>query len=358
MLAECYFIRALCYFYLVRTFKEVPLITASYATDDQEYYFPKNTSDEIFAQIIEDLDYAETIARESYGNTIEDHGRATRWAIHALKADVLLWMGMEDPTYYERSVEEADKVIQSGVFQLEMGTNWFSLFYPGNSAESIFELQYDAGLLEFNDLVDWFSTEGESNSYSVPLSSETSSVEFWTENLAVEDVVRGKNRSYADVSGDIIVWKYSGSGTFVNRRRSAGFSDCNWIFYRLADVHLIKAEALNELGRVDESVTEVNMIRQRAELPPLDVSISSENLAFEILEERKRELAYEGKRWYDLVRYSSLYGADYLVNRIYKLWDDVEISQRITNPESWYLPIYYEELRINKSLVQNPYYNF
>lgn len=47
MLGECYYLRSLAYFYLVRTFKEVPLITASYATDDQEYYYPKNTSSEI-----------------------------------------------------------------------------------------------------------------------------------------------------------------------------------------------------------------------------------------------------------------------------------------------------------------------
>jgi hypothetical protein len=183
-------------------------------------------------------------------------------------------------------------------------------------------------------------------------------VEFWKENLAVEDVIRGKNRSHASVSGSEIVWKYSGSGTQISRRRSADFSDGNWIFYRLAEMHLIKAEALNELGRSNESVAEVNIVRQRAELPPLDASISSEYLAFEILEERKRELAFEGKRWYDLVRFSTLYGNEYLVNRIYRLWDNVEISQRITNPESWYLPIYYEELRINKSLEQNPYYNY
>jgi len=358
MLAECYFLRALSYFYLVRTFKEVPLITASYATDDQEYYFPKNTSSEIYAQIVEDLDYAENMAKTTFGNVIEDHGRVTKWAILALKADVLLWMGSEDPANYERCVEEANKVIQSGEFQLEEGANWFNLFFPGNSMESIFELQFDAAWLEFNDLVDWFSTEGESPTYLVALDNETSNVTFWSENLTAEDGIRGKTRSYATISGDNIVWKYSGNGLLTTRRRSADFSDCNWIFYRLPEVHLIKAEALNQLGQVTESVAEVNLIRERAELPPLDVSISTENLAFEILEERKRELAFEGKRWYDLTRYSSNYGSEFLVNRIYKMWNDIEISQRITNPESWFLPIYYEELRINKSLVQNPYYDF
>ncbi len=358
MLAECYFLRSLAYFYLVRTFKEVPLITASYATDDQEYYFPKNSTSEILIQILEDLDYAENTAKTSHNKPTEDHGRATKWTIQALKADVLLWMGMEDPVYYERCVEEADKVIQSGVFHLEEGIDWFNLFYPGNSDESIFELQYNAAFLEFNNLVDWFSTEGESPTYSVVLNNETSKVEFWNENLTSEDGTRGKNRSYATLSGDNIVWKYSGSGLLISRRRSAEFSDGNWIFYRLAEIHLIKAEALNQLGNVSESVTEINLVRERAELPPVDVSISKQNLAFEILEERKRELAFEGKRWYDLVRFSSIYGSEYLVNRILKTWDDVEISQRITNPESWYLPIYYEELRINKSLVQNPYYDF
>jgi len=358
MLAECYFMRALSYFYLVRTFKEVPLITASYATDDQEYYFPKNSESDIYNQIIEDLDLAETMALSSYGNVIEDHGRVTKWAISALKADALLWMGRDDPAYYERCVEEADKIIQSGIYQLEDGADWFNLYFPGNSKESIFELQFDAGNLEFNELVDWFSTEGGSPSYMLFLSNETSKVEFWNENLTAEDGIRGKNRSYADISGDNIVWKYSGTGNLTTRRRSADFSDCNWIFYRLAEVHLIKAEALNQLGRVNESVAEVNIIRERAELPPLDVSISVENLAFEILEERKRELAFEGKRWYDLVRHSTIYGSEYLVNRIYRTWNDIEVSNRITNPESWFLPIYYEELRINKSLEQNPYYDF
>ncbi|MCK4751407.1 MAG: RagB/SusD family nutrient uptake outer membrane protein [Bacteroidales bacterium] len=205
LLAECYFMRALSYFYLVRTFKEVPLITASYATDDQEYYYPKSTTPEILTQILEDLDYAENMAKTTYGNVTEDHGRATKWAILALKADVLLWMGMEDPAYYERCMEEADKVIQSGVFQMEEGVNWFNLFFPGNSMESIFELQYDAAWLEFNDLVNWFSTEGESPTYSVALDNETSKVVFWTENIAVEDAIRGKTRSYAIVSGDNIV---------------------------------------------------------------------------------------------------------------------------------------------------------
>ncbi|MEJ2594229.1 MAG: RagB/SusD family nutrient uptake outer membrane protein [bacterium] len=358
MMAECYFLRSLAYFYLVRTFKEVPLITASYATDDQEYYFPKNTSQEILNQILEDLEYAENMARISYGNPVENHGRVTKWTVHALKADVLLWMGMEDPDLYEQCLVEADKVIQSGSFQMEEGADFFNLFYPGNSNESIFELQFDAAFLEFNELVNWFSTEGESPTYSVALGAETGKVEFWSENLSTEDAFRGKNRSYATVSGDNIVWKYSGSGLIISRRRSVDFSDGNWIFYRLSEMHLIKAEALNQQGKVGESVEELNLVRARADLPPLDASISRENLAFQILEERKRELAFEGKRWYDLLRYSLNYGSEYLVYRILKMWDDVEISQRVINPESWFLPIYYEELRINKSLEQNPYYDF
>lgn len=358
MLAECYYLRSLAYFYLVRTFKEVPLITASYATDDQEYYFPKNTTSEIYTQILSDLNLAEGMAKASYENDIEDHGRVTIWTIMALKADLLLWMGMEDPSYYELCLEEASKIIESGVFEMEPGIDWFNLYFPGNSKESIFELQYNAAFLEFNELVDWFSTEGGAPTYSVMLDPETNTVNFWNENLTAEDGIRGKIRSFAKVSGDNIVWKYSGTGPSITRLRSASFSDGNWIFYRLAEIHLIKAEALNELGRTGESVAELNLVRGRAELPPVDASISTENLAFEILEERKRELAFEGKRWYDLVRFSHNNGPEYLVNRILKIWKDVEISQRISNPESWYLPIYYEELRINRSLEQNPYYDF
>lgn len=357
-IGECLFIRSLAYFYLVRTFKEVPLITTSYATDDQEYFFPKNTTTDIYEQIIEDLGRAESIIPASYGSVIEDHGRATRGAVNALMADVCLWMGMEDPGYYQNCIIAADKVINSGIYQFEEAASWFNIFFPGNSSESIFELQYDAGLLEKNSMVDWFSTEGETPTYVVRANPKTSNVEIWLDDLAVEDANRGRLKSYAIVDGTNIVWKYSGTGNLATKRRQVDFSDCQWIFYRLAEVHLMKAEALNQMGEVAASIAEVNIIRERMELPPLDISISYKNLDLEILRERKRELAFEGKRWYDLIRYSRRHGSDFIVNRIYKVWDDIEVSQRITNPESWYLPIYYEELKINKELVQNPYYAY
>jgi len=334
-IGECLFIRALSYFYLVRTFKEVPLILQSYATDDQEYFFPKTTSEEIYLQIIADLDRAESIINTSYGNVIEDHGRASRAAVNALKADCYLWLGLSDPSYYQKCVDETNKIINSNEFQLVDPSEWFSIYYPGNSTESIFELQYDAGLLEFNGLVDWFSTDGEAPTYLVRKDPITDKVSFWTEDIATEDAHRGRVRSYATVSGTDIVWKYAGGGSRVTQRRPESFSDGNWIFYRLPEVHLMKAEALNQIGDLEGSILEVNIVRQRIELPPLDASISSENLDLEILRERKRELAFEGKRWYDMMRFA-----------------------RITNPESWYLPIYYKELRINKSLVQNPYYDY
>jgi starch-binding outer membrane protein, SusD/RagB family len=358
LIGECYFFRAFSYFYLIRTFKEIPLITSSYATDDQGYYFPQSNSAIVTEQIVKDLVKAEKLTKESYGNTLEDHGRVTRYAVNSLLADVYLWIGQDDPENYRKCIDQADKVIKSGVFQLEEGASWFNLFYPGNSKESIFELQYNAGLLELNDLVEWFSTEGGAPAYTVVENTETSTVTLWTENLTAEDAVRGKLKSFASIGSVNIVWKYSGTGNSTAKRRQIDLSDGNWIFYRLAEIYLIKAEALNQLGEVAASVDAINMVRTRAELTPLDASISKTNLAFEILEERKRELAFEGKRWFDLVRYSRLNGSEYLVNRIYKTWDDIEIGKRLINPESWYLPIYYEELRLNKSLVQNPYYDF
>jgi len=357
-IGECLYIRSLAYFYLVRTFKEVPLITTSYATDDQEYYFPKSNTSEIYKQIIDDLERAETIIPATYSNSTEFHGRATKGAVNALLADACLWMGMEDPSYYQNCVDAANKVINSGLYQFEEAENWFNVFFPGNSSESIFELQYDAGLLEQNEMVDWFSTDGSTPTYVVRANPQNDNIEIWLDDLAVEDSHRGRFKSYGIVDGTSIVWKYSGTGSLSTKRRQVDFSDCHWIFYRLAEVHLIKAEALNQQGNIAASIAEVNIIRERVELPPLDISISSDNLDLEILRERKRELAFEGKRWYDLIRYSRRHGSDFMVNRIYKAWDDIEVSQRITNPESWYLPIYFQELRINKSLVQNPYYAY
>jgi hypothetical protein len=126
----------------------------------------------------------------------------------------------------------------------------------------------------------------------------------------------------------------------------------------------MKAEALSQMGNYSEALTYLNYSRSRASRP--QVSPGNSPAAFEdaIMEERARELAFEGKRWFDLMRMgrrNSYARASKLIEIMIK---DVPSTQKrilqtkLRNPLGWYLPISKSELEYNKELVQNPYYNF
>ena len=72
--------------------------------------------------------------------------------------------------------------------------------------------------------------------------------------------------------------------------------------YRFADVLLMKAEALNELGRTDEACTPLNIVRARAGLAPIPTGTSKSRMKEIIIHERRMELAFEGHRWFDMIR--------------------------------------------------------
>ena len=142
-LAEAHGLRALMYFYLLRTFGEVPLQLKATDSDNSLDQLEKSTQDQVYAQILDDLSFAETHALETYGSTAQDKGRLTRYGIYTLEADVYLWNEK-----YDKCIEACDKVINSGRYGLMDGSvqsQWFNnVFYMGNSAESIFEFQFDA----------------------------------------------------------------------------------------------------------------------------------------------------------------------------------------------------------------------
>jgi hypothetical protein len=155
-------------------------------------------------------------------------------------------------------------------------------------------------------------------------------------------------------------------------------SDPNYIVTRLSDVILMRAEALNRLGQKQEAIDLVNMIRARVGLPTanivgandkLTVSASMEQIEDAILHERRLELAFEGHRWFDLMRLS-LHGREgLLVDKViaseqYEIENgqfgtidkDIPGPEVMQDPNSWYMPIHRQEIQENKNLEQNPYY--
>jgi hypothetical protein len=350
-LAEVLTIRSLLYFYLVRTFKEVPLKIEPTVSDQDEYELAKSSEEEIIAQILQDLEDAESMAVLTYNNHAQNKGRITRYTVNALQADVYLWA--ED---YVNTIASCDKIVNSGQFGLVGGNEWFSAqFAVGNSNESIFELQFD--VQKTNPFFDMFNTSRRWIASALVL-EEVYTIDF----LAPENKdIRADGGS---LRSDGRIWKYLGLDE--SRSRTSTESYAHWIVYRYADILLLKAEALAQTGGGVEALAIIDQIRTRANalvatergIEPDDVA----GLTDYILEERARELAFEGKRWFDVLRnarrddYARL---DILISMAVKSAPpdrQQSIINKLLDSNSHYLPIFLQELQINRKLEQNPFY--
>ncbi len=359
-LSEALTIRALMYFYLVRTFGDVPLKTDATLSDENITPIPKSPKADIYNQIVADLKLSETKAVTTYGNIASDKGRVTVYTVNAILADVYLWMEK-----YTESIAACDKIIHSGKFGLIKGAtrlgpvvvyndDWFNtLYYNGNSNEGIFELQFSQQRL---------------NPY-FPIFSSSFSSRRWTsvadlmERVFTIDITDDKNY---DIRGDgASVRKYIGASAAGLRATDQSFA--HWFFYRYADILLMKAEALNELGgKGQEALDLIYMIRERAnalDVTDLTPGPDDKNLIQDfIVEERTREFCFEGKRWYDVLRNAKRNN----YQRLGILLSMVAISvpsnmqqsaqAKFKDFNSHYLPIYLYEIQTNKQLVQNPFY--
>lgn len=344
IVGEALFMRALAYFYLVRAFKEVPLVLQAPSSDAVDFLIPKSTADAVLNQIEVDLNAAEKDVPVEYGRNVDTRGRVTKGAVNALLTDVYLWR----KKYTEASASAKKVMDNTALYSLVSSDNWFTIFSQKNSSESIFEIQYDAQLAEVNGL------RGISNSNLV---NNVLYNYFKEEN----DAVRGLNNTYRE-AGSRQFWKYTGLTTNNVDRAS---DDPNFIVYRLPDVMLMRAEALIHLGDPQrlEAATLINDVRRRARIDTLDFLAANTSLdVFNqvILKERAMELSMEGKRWFDLVRIATNENQpDILISRVVAsrlVVNRAQVRSRIIDPRSWYLPILRDELARNPNLVQNPYY--
>lgn len=344
LVGEALFLRSLAYFYLVRTFQNVPLVLQPPVSDDINYFPVQSSPDSVLNQIEADLITAETYVPFQYSKNTDTRGRATIGAVNALQADVYLWRAK-----YQQASNAAQKVLNDSatLYSLVPGSNWFSIFSQKNSSESILEVGFNYTLNETNSL------SGLSNNYTI----NTSLIAYYNTDV---DAVRGLNNTY--VSGNSF-WKYTGITTNnINRLTN----DADFILYRLPDIMLLKAEALIHIGgfsQVDTALYLLNKVRKRASVPIYDYlnGNAPEPLVMQlIMKERAMELAMEGKRWFDLVRVANNdSNPDLLINTILSsrlVGDRATAKSRIIDPRSWYMPIYQYELNRNPKLVQNPYY--
>jgi hypothetical protein len=342
--AEAIFLRSLSFFYLTRVWKDVPLVLYPSVSDTVDLFPPKSEEKVVISQIISDLEEArdKAFTTKFLNNPVYFKGRANKYSIMALLADVYLWNEQ-----YQKCIDYCDSLIaKSEYYYLVATLDWFTMFYPANSGESIFEIQYSAMLNQVNPI--HYDQIPIKRKPLISLSSNASSI--FTDSKDIRKC--GKNGP---------TWKYNGASQDYLTTRQVAEIDAHYIYYRLADIYLMKAEALIELNRNTEANELLRIIAERA-AQPYEMLTSQDDLRKYLLNERGRELAMEGKRWFDLLRYAkrnNFENKDYIIEVLLQ-GSDIKLrpvlKSRLLDTMSYFLPIPENDIQFNPNLIQNPYY--
>lgn len=370
-LAEVKAIRAYCYFTLVRTFRDIPFSTEPVYDDTVVFQEPQSDPDEIVNFLIDDLKAIEPSAISRWSQETYTKGRMTQNAIRCLIADMCLWEGR-----YAEAEEYCNKVLSDGNSELMLvpSRNYNKgVFVDGNSTESIFELQFDRSIIPNYAVCEFFGTSGGRGSQRQIVAYDFTTTELWDNTDE-----RQYDFYYADVAGGVFPIKkfvsYRRENDIPSQIRESDYNDigdnagnANWILYRLADVYLMKAEALTEQNKnLTEAFELVKYVYDRANsAAPEGLSGSYSNqeaMRQLVLDERQREFMFEGKRYFDLLRAikhdpSRLQTiiSTYLKPKYVSL-DQATVSSKLKDIDALYMPIKDSELKANHQLKQNPFY--
>lgn len=269
---EALFVRALHYSLLVSYFGDVPIVTAPSRGVDESSLVARNPAADVYALIIADLEEAATLLPTGRGN-----GRATADAANALLARVYLETGA-----YAQARDKATLLIASPAYTLPV--SYATVFRTNNSSESIFELQYSIN--NSNSQAFWFFTPdlGGRWGYS-PTADLYASFEA------------------GDTRRDVSIGIDQGD-RYGNKYERIENGDDNIAVLRLAEMYLIRAEANARLTGAEAAVrADINEVRNRAGLADLPATVTSQaDLLNAVLQERRVEMAFEGRRFFDLRR--------------------------------------------------------
>ena len=374
--AEARAIRALSYFYLLRAFRDVPLVTEPSISDDQNYYIAKSTERVVLDTIIADLKFAQKYARTTFGKGEYNKGRITLRAVNAILADVYLW-----DNQFDNCVAACNQVLNDNTLELVRGEKVINeVFYKGNSTESIFELQFDEKVRTNNIISQAYGVYGFFGVLNFPQQLTTAAGTFSPFIYPVGSTKESEKDlreyySFASVANEYdgySIYKYaavdleeSSTGVYTPILRTSA-TTVNWVMYRLSDVILMKAEALAQLTLTNNSKTEIlnlvnkTYLRSNPLADSLQVSNYSDKEALErlVLRERHRELLFEGKRWFDLMRFVRRKNdAKVMLSYIsFKLTGNSMGVSKMSVMDALYMPVLKSQIDINPNLTQNPFY--
>lgn len=437
--AQALALRAFCYFYLTKVFHDIPVTPGAYMNSSADLNAPQVAPDSVITMCIRDLEEAlkNAIPGNTYGDW-RDKGYLNKDGINAVLADIYLWRASvnRDAADYQKCVDYCDAVIKAKKQAYEEGGKrhrwgeddvekdyylsdyddmYSDLFGQNgqNADESIFELQFSNSNVTNKGLDQMYYryNNASSNSYgylkAAPLYGTVKSdgSGIWFNNVdqrlyeflydATSSSVEqfGVRKFVATVSAGV-------NNSADSHRESRANMRQNWILYRLTDVMLMKAEALVQLYEfekqaaladnraADETYNQTafdicKFVNDRALSDANKSSYAMKYTTYKdkmeslVLAERARELCFEGKRWFDLMRYNyrhmttkadltkKLSDKDYtvvansseffeLALRKYAVPSAMKAKMR--DERYLYMPLNQDEVELNKNLQQNPVY--
>ncbi|MEC7770314.1 MAG: RagB/SusD family nutrient uptake outer membrane protein [Bacteroidota bacterium] len=297
---QAHFLRALAYFDLVQFYGSVPLHLVP-VTGRDDAALPLSTPDAIYTQILSDVNEAIGLLPSK---SAQEEGRATRGAAQMLLANIHM---VQENWSSAESVLTA--LVGSGEYDL-LG-DYADVFDINNknSVESIFEVQFLEG------------TEGFASSFQyawlpMPLTadqvaeitgvgnSQAANTEGF--NIPTPDLL--ESYEDGDLRKTVSIDSIEVDGTFFpyidkfwTPHSTPQITGSNWPVYRYSEALLFMAEAVNEQGRPGDAEQYLNAVRSRAGLTPI-TGVDQATMRQAIMDERRVELAFENKRWPDLVR--------------------------------------------------------
>ena len=430
--AQMLALRAYCYFYLTKVFHDIPVTPGAYLNSSADLNAPQATPDSVLTMCIQDLEEAlkNAIPGNTYGDW-RDKGYLNKDGINAVLADIYLWRASvnRDASDYQKCVDYCDEVIKAKKQAYEEGGQhrrwgeenvkqdyylsdyddmYDDLFGQNgqNADESIFELQFRNSNATNKGLDQMFFryNNASANSYgyfkAAPVFGTVKSDGTGVWNNSVDQ--RLYEYLYDATSTSVeqfgvrkfVATTSAGTNNTADTKRDTRSNMLqNWILYRLTDVMLMKAEALVQLyelgGKADgdtrneDAFNICKFINERAlsdankSSYALKYSTYKDKMESLVLAERARELCFEGKRWFDLMRYNyrhmttkadltkKLSDDDYAVvtnsSEFYELAlrkyaVPSAMKAKMRDERYLYMPINQDEVELNSSLKQNPVY--
>jgi starch-binding outer membrane protein, SusD/RagB family len=338
-IAEVTFLRGYFHFELMKCFGGVPVVTT--ILDPVTARVPRNSKAETFAQIESDFTAAIGVLPSKSAYQPTDLGRITKGAAQAFLMKLYVY-----DKQWDKAIIQGDAVVQSAEYGLFDDYNDNFNYLTENGIESIFEVQCKTGTGtgEGNAHYDLESFEDTPNprGYTQPFAAHRASYQT---NAAGDKDPRSEFTIKINVISNTILASYKYNRPQTPQPSVQYDGELNFSLMRFADFLTLLAEAYNESGNTQKAMELINLVRQRpnVDMPALD-GLDQATTRQAIYDERRWELAFEGHRYFDIVRWG-------IAGEVIRA-----TGRNFVDNKHELMPIPINEIMLNPLLEQNPGY--